>query len=372
MKRLYTLLDLIYQCACDSSAWPAFLTAVTETVGASTSVLMLHDVGVQNGNLQASAGFDPALQAEYDNHYGALDYWAIEGKNMLEPGNVLTSGQICPQSELERTEFYNDFLRRLGVAHMLAGVIFRQNTRACAISTLRPSSKGEFGTSETRLLRLLMPHLQRSLDIHRRLASAELKIDSTLRGLDSTICGIVLIDRGGDVIWMNERAEQTMRDNDGITCIGRRLRIHLAEDSDRLGAEITRAASTLATGTATEAVRVRRPSKRAPYLITPVPLRHSMPLGSTLTVTLIITDPTRVPSIPADRLKTLYGFTPAECRLAETLLNGANTREACATLQITSNTLRSQLKELFAKTGTKRQAGLMRVLFASAQGISDR
>lgn len=328
---------------------------------------MLHDVRVQDGNLQASAGFDPALQEEYNNYYGALDHWAIKGKTMLRPGNVLTSSQICRQSELEQTEFYNDFLRRLGVAHMFCGIIFRQDSLACAISNLRPARKGDFGTSETRVLRLIMPHLQRSLDIHRRLANAELKLHHTMRGLDSTVCGIVLVGHGRDVIWMNERAEQMMRENDGLTCIDRRLVTHIREDGERLRSEISRAASTFITGAASNAVRVRRPSQKAPFLVIPVLLRDSMSLLSRSTVTLFITDPTRVPCSAADRLKILYGFTPAECRLALTLLDGKSTREACATLQITGNTLRTQLKALFEKTGTGRRSALMRVLFAAVQ-----
>jgi DNA-binding CsgD family transcriptional regulator len=61
-----------------------------------------------------------------------------------------------------------------------------------------------------------------------------------------------------------------------------------------------------------------------------------------------------------------YGLTPSETRLALALLEGQSLRAAAAATAISYQTARSQLKQIFAKTGTRRQAELVRALLAAS------
>lgn len=63
-------------------------------------------------------------------------------------------------------------------------------------------------------------------------------------------------------------------------------------------------------------------------------------------------------------LEQLYGLTPAEARLAQALCQGHAPAQAAERLGIGVGTMRSQLKAIFAKTGTGRQADLVRLLSA--------
>lgn len=61
-------------------------------------------------------------------------------------------------------------------------------------------------------------------------------------------------------------------------------------------------------------------------------------------------------------LAAVYGLTRAEGRLAEALANGLSTSEAADAFGISPLTARTQLKSIFAKTGTSRQADLVRLM----------
>lgn len=56
-----------------------------------------------------------------------------------------------------------------------------------------------------------------------------------------------------------------------------------------------------------------------------------------------------------------FGLTAAETRVVERLLQGESLREACVALGITENTGRTHLKAVFAKTGARSQADLVRL-----------
>jgi pimeloyl-ACP methyl ester carboxylesterase/DNA-binding CsgD family transcriptional regulator len=64
-------------------------------------------------------------------------------------------------------------------------------------------------------------------------------------------------------------------------------------------------------------------------------------------------------------LQQHFGLTQAEARLAQQLLLGLSTEEAATQLGVTMNTLRTHLKQVFAKCGVKRQAELIRFLYQS-------
>ena len=74
------------------------------------------------------------------------------------------------------------------------------------------------------------------------------------------------------------------------------------------------------------------------------------------------------PQRPTDALlRMLYGLTPAECRVALLLSDGRTPRRIAELVGVTGNTLRSQIKSIYSKTGVGRQAELVRLLLSYAE-----
>lgn len=67
-------------------------------------------------------------------------------------------------------------------------------------------------------------------------------------------------------------------------------------------------------------------------------------------------------------LADLHGLTRAEARLARLLASGRLLTEAAAEMGISLNTVRTQLKALFRKTGTARQTDLVSLLHLGLAG----
>jgi DNA-binding CsgD family transcriptional regulator len=70
-------------------------------------------------------------------------------------------------------------------------------------------------------------------------------------------------------------------------------------------------------------------------------------------------------------LRKLYALTHAEVELVELLCDGWSLEEASAQRGVTMNTARSQLKQIFFKTGTSRQSELVRLVLAGIAPIRD-
>jgi DNA-binding CsgD family transcriptional regulator len=69
-----------------------------------------------------------------------------------------------------------------------------------------------------------------------------------------------------------------------------------------------------------------------------------------------------------DLLQCHFSLTPAEARLALHLVAGETLRSAAVKLSITYETARSQIKRIFNKTGTCRQAELVILIVTALPG----
>ena len=74
---------------------------------------------------------------------------------------------------------------------------------------------------------------------------------------------------------------------------------------------------------------------------------------------LVVSDLTQPHLTDGALLSIVFGLTPAEARLASALGEGQDLNAAAAAFGVTRQTVRSQLKTIFAKTGAHRQAELV-------------
>jgi DNA-binding CsgD family transcriptional regulator len=104
-------------------------------------------------------------------------------------------------------------------------------------------------------------------------------------------------------------------------------------------------------------------SGHLPISLTVAPLTETAsPYLRGRTVLVCATDLEAGVNVPEKRLREMFGLTPAETRLALTLLEGVTLREAAARFETSQHTTRTQLAGIFEKTGTNRQTDLVRLL----------
>lgn len=83
-------------------------------------------------------------------------------------------------------------------------------------------------------------------------------------------------------------------------------------------------------------------------------------------VAVVLSDPDLRWTVPCPILQAIYGFTPAEAELASQIANGKSLEDIASESETSLNTVRSHLKKVFQKTGTRRQAELVRILLLTS------
>lgn len=368
------LIGQIYDAAADPRLWPAFLENFADVVHGVTTSIFLFDGERREGNIAATVRIAPDQQRQYDEYYSSLDCWGAGGLHLIS-GNIATGQMLCPDDVLDRSEFHNDFLRHINAFHQFCGVIEKNKTTFSMIASLRPKTAGPFDEGETRLLELLMPHLQRALQLHEKMVVLDRKVDLASQLLDRLAIGCLIVGAQSNVLLMNRKAKEVLDQNDGLSLVRDGLCSVRSEDTQRLRAMIYKATETsVGRGVASGGVvQVARPSLRKPFQVVVTPLRWSAGILDTKirpAAAVFLTDPETGLEPPQQILSGLFGFTEAESRLAAKLMEGMSLREAADYFCKSHNTVKTQLQAIFNKTGTNRQSELVRLLWRGPAGLN--
>jgi DNA-binding CsgD family transcriptional regulator len=105
-------------------------------------------------------------------------------------------------------------------------------------------------------------------------------------------------------------------------------------------------------------------------LVAPLPIRSARHRADGAPTTIVfITDPAKVGAPSARHLRDQFGLTTAEAAFALEIIQGQGLRITARRLKISEPTARTHLQRIFEKTGTRRQAELVRLIFAARHAV---
>ena len=319
-----------------------------------------------NASICVSSGFDPSLQRDYADHYHSINVHVAKYPAKLVPGAIALSHEYVEDGELLKTEYYDGFLRPLGVFYLMGALVALQPGALLNIAFYRSRPSGPFSEEAAQMLRLVLPHFARAA-----------RLQSTLRGfqagwesLDSLAVGVIVVHAAGRIFERNSYARQVLDCNDSLASVGGCLTAANPRERAKL-ADAIRQASASAAGNGLAAGRgaltVNRPSGRRPYVLFVSPLRSPALFWGkdTAGAVVFLTDPERQPELDPALVAHVHGLTPSQARLACALARGIDLDQYAAEASIGRNTARTHLRLLFEKLGVKRQGELVALLARS-------
>ena len=405
-EKLLDLIGQIYEAGADPARWPEFLAAACGVFAARLPNLTVIDPRKMELIFGCLLGFDQTYMTEYLPR-SREDPWMPVGLRQ-HPGTVLIGSEVVDLNWVRTTDFYHDILRRFEYEWGLATVLKRDASQFAYFSLWRERQQPDFTEADRAAMAHLVPHLQRALFLNRRLAEADARDQAMEEALRRSPHGVVAVDELGHIYYANPRAEAMLRAGDGLAAPQGVICCAHPDDHERLRAGLRaaawiggasggpaplrrtqgagRAGGGAISGNARGAgrsggsasrgrhapapeppplLRIQRPSGRPGYQaqICPLPVRSDRRVAPAWAVALVfLHDPTTHPVPTVEALRIAYGFTPAEARICELLLQDLTIREVEERLQITENTRKTHLRNIFTKCEVNSQAALIRVL----------
>jgi len=147
---------------------------------------------------------DPANIATYNEHYQFCDPITHKLQQKRKATHVY---EVMPQRELEKTEFFNDFLMQDGLHHGVNLYAFDGNLNIGDLRIWRDRQKPDFDPRDFALLEMIKPHFRNALRNARLFADQRGQRDSIMAAWEKAPAPSYLFDENGILLHRNDEAD---------------------------------------------------------------------------------------------------------------------------------------------------------------------
>lgn len=362
-QALSELVGSIYETVVDPSACPNMLNGLADLLGATGGA----QVGAYNCKARTATMLaprvDPKELPSFSQYWA--DVWRQCDKHPI--GAVFVPEMRISHRDRRHTSMSNGSLQPQIQESIMGTTLLTEGSVSTVVSVSRPYSEGEFDATEIRLFAALIPHLQRAVQLRLRLAALDGPPTSSAEMLNRLPHAVLLVDAWARVIFANQAATKILSAGDGLFLDRDGLKAEMAEDTRRLRQTIADCAErTSELGGAGGRLRLSR-RDQGPLTMLVIPHRTQVTWIDVLrpAAILFIADAEQTAVVRSERLGQNFGLTPAEAVFAAEISKGDGLQAAASRLGVSLTTVRTHLAHVFDKTGTRRQAELVRLILQS-------
>jgi DNA-binding CsgD family transcriptional regulator len=191
-----------------------------------------------------------------------------------------------------------------------------------------------------------------------------------LEALDLLNIGLMVCSAAAELLVANQTAEQILQAHDGLELDSDGTLAITHGETASLKNLVTRVAETTRgheSGSRDSAFAVQRATGKRPLtlFVRAVNTKTDTPVPNEAAVLVMILDSALPIETTEAELRQLYGLTATEARLANHLMEGLALEDCCEAMGIRRTTARMHLRNIFAKTGVRRQGELVSLLLKS-------
>jgi DNA-binding CsgD family transcriptional regulator/PAS domain-containing protein len=372
--RLSRLIADMYDATLEPGRWSEVLARVVTFVGGHGGCLLAKDPTSREIDAHWQTGVEPHYMRLYNETYSKIG--PVASLTFGDVGQIVSVPEVVPYDEFRRSRFYLEWAEPQGWVDVAVAVLDKTATGWGLLGISRNATNGMVDDEMRRRLSLVVPHVRRALRIGRAMERRQADAATFADVLDRLSAGLLLLDAQGRIVHTNAAADDMLRDGRLLRAIGRRLA--------GTGAQAERTLRETAILPRTEGMELGREGVVVPlrtcdgerYIARAMPLASAAAGGAgesaeaTTAVFVrraIMDDPS-----PPDIIAESYKLTPTEVRVLFALVEVGGVPEVAAALGIAETTVKTHLARLFAKTGARRQAELVKVVASFSMPVTHR
>jgi DNA-binding CsgD family transcriptional regulator len=360
-----------YEAATDASRWHVLMEDLQRNFHASTACIFTPVVGANQRLLSAAAGMDASAQALIAE-WVPKDPWLqtrLEQRLPMDKGLVVVGSEYLPWQKLERTQFYNECGRHVGVKGLVTLIVEGDRGQygipRTHLALSRPPGMGEFEEHEAAFLKALWKPLRNALQSYFALEQIHALSRSVEETFESIPQPTLVLDGDASVVFGN-RASRALLTQSGVLRASQERITAVGNLAGERWSSILRAAmaglyrptsfwwSTSDGNLHTGLLQLGR-------------FRATGPVSdhwarARLVLVLELDDPACRRRAVIAGLAQTYRLTPGEMRVLERLAEGMRPEAIARAEAIAITTVRTHISHLLQKTGAAGTSDLVRLL----------
>ncbi|MDW5318120.1 helix-turn-helix transcriptional regulator [Rhizobium sp. PL01] len=355
MPDALTLIDRIYEAAVIPELWPDVCASLAEDVNGFSACILTADNG---GAIRwvCSPNIDEQME-RYASSDARPHNPRPERSMLLSPMAFARDVDVMTAEEIADDPIYNMFLRPIGLGWSMGSVLPEPSGHTLIFDFLRQASDGPFPIEALDRINSLKGDLARAALISSRM------IFRQAQGITATLS---LIGLPAAVLSDDYRV---LAMNDDMEALSPRIRTGAANrislKNPAANALVLAALEQLGAAQASnvQSIPLAAEENMPALILHLIPVRRNARDIFSRSLAVLIATPVGSAGAPDMRvLSGLFDLTPGEARVARELASGASLEAVSIKLGLKLETVRTYLKRIFLKTGTRRQAELTRML----------
>jgi len=359
------LIGDIYDAALDAAMWPRALERIYGFVGGSGAGLHVRDTARRTGQIFYEVGTDPRYGQLYFEKYAKFDPLST-AYLVLEVGEVFSTSMLIPPAEFFETRFYKEWVQPQGWIDNIFVTLERSGTNHAEHVVFRHERDGIADEAARQRMRLLAPHLRRAVLIGNVIDLKTSEAAALADTLDGISAGMLLLDARGGIVHANASGRTLLAEGSLLRAAGGKLAANNAKAEQALH-EAFLAADSGDAAVGTKGIAVPLTTRGGERYVA-----HLLPLTSgarrragtryaAVAALFVHKTALEAPTAP-EVIANTFKLTPSELRVLLAIAEVGGVPETAAALGIGQGTVRTHLLRLYAKTGTRRQAELVKLV----------
>jgi DNA-binding CsgD family transcriptional regulator len=362
---LLRLIAATYDAALDSALWPSVLEKAVGFVGGTASALFLKDVTRHSQDDVFTWGYDDAFIKSYKETYIHLDPFSI-GQFLFGVDEVISLDDLMPHAEFRQTRFFKEWVQPQNWIDAIGATLEKSNSAYSAVSVIRHVRDGIADPESRERMRMIVPHLRRSVTISRIMDAKERHGAALAETLDGLSAAVFLLDPVGRIMHANAHALTMIAEAAIVrSAAGKLMVVNLSADRALHDILLSAAKGDPAIGGKGIALPFTvQDSER--YIADVLPLttgarRSAGSLYSAVAAVFLRKASLDLPH-PLEALARTFKLTRAEVAVLMGIVNVGRASDVAEVLGISEATVRVHLKKIFDKTGVGRQVDLVKLV----------
>jgi DNA-binding CsgD family transcriptional regulator len=372
---VHSLVDRIYAATSAPERWQEFVEDFSDALGGAAVFLALQTPGF-NVPIQSYRVHLRPMPADVLEKACADGLPRVDGATRTAAAGFRPMSELLFIEEFAHGEFAAEWLDSqclIAETSIIFDFAFESGEPTAVLVILERRGCRPLGPADRELCDLLAPHLTSAYSLQARVGGGQHQHSALAEVMNRLPIGLVLLDRELRPVITNRGAERALSLGDGFSLGPDGL--HAAnprDDAVLQGLLSERVAGRLSAEHGNTVMAVSRPSgKRSfPVMVGALERAAAGDVAEDAAVSVIFGVPESGQGITLEALSRAYDLTPAESDLVRLLADGYCLKEAAELRGVSLNTVRTQLKHVFAKTDTNRQGKLIRLVLTGAASFS--
>jgi DNA-binding CsgD family transcriptional regulator/PAS domain-containing protein len=365
-EQVLSLVGDIYDAALDPALWPDLLGKTRDFLGGSAAVLYSKELARKNASIYYDdGGLDPHYRQLYLDEYVKYDP-STTAEVFATIEQPLATADLIPYDEFLQTRHYREWARPQGLVDHLRIALAKSATSTTFFGVFRDQRQGVADDEMRRRMRLIAPHVRRAVLIGSTMEHKAAEAAAFADTLDGISAGMFLMDACGRMIHANASG-RTMLDQRSVLRAGNGKVAAIEAEANQ---ELNRIVALAGGGDAGVGIKgiavplTARDGER--YIVHALPLtsgeRRRAGAGYAAVAALFVRKAAQEEPAPYEAIARLYKLTPSELRVLLAIVQRGGVPEVADALGISEATVKTHLHRLFAKTDTRRQAELVKLV----------